>query len=51
VQRLMEDARGREQMISEFDAIMDKLGKGAASRQAAQVILEEIGANIERKHT
>jgi lipid A disaccharide synthetase len=51
VQLLMEDAREREQMISEFDAIMGKLGKGAASRQAAQVIQEEIGANIETKHT
>src|SRR6266436_3822427 len=40
--RLMEDACAREQMISEFDAIMAKLGGGGASEKAAQAIMEEL---------
>ena len=42
VRRLMEDACAREQMISEFDAIMGKLGRGGASEKAAQAIMEEV---------
>jgi lipid-A-disaccharide synthase len=42
VQALVEDARERERMISEFDAIISKLGGGGASERAARVILEEI---------
>ena len=42
VQRLIKDARAREQMISEFDSIMGKLGKGGASEKAAQVIMVEL---------
>jgi lipid-A-disaccharide synthase len=42
VRRLMEDACAREQMISEFDAIMAKLGSGGASEKAAQAIMEEL---------
>jgi lipid-A-disaccharide synthase len=42
VQRLMEDACARAHMISEFDAIMAKLGRGGASEKAAQAIMEEL---------
>jgi lipid-A-disaccharide synthase len=42
VRRLMEDACAREQMISEFDVIMAKLGSGGASEKAAQAIMEEL---------
>jgi lipid-A-disaccharide synthase len=41
--RLMENADAREQMISEFDAIVGKLGKGEASEKAAGAIVEEVG--------
>src|SRR3989440_5965640 len=40
---LMEDADGRARMISEFDALVGKLGGDRASEKAAQAILEEIG--------
>ncbi|SRR6266487_1854808 len=43
VQRLIGQARAREQMISEFDSIMGKLGSDGASEKAAQVIVAEIG--------
>ena len=43
VELLMEDARAREQMISEFDAIMGKIGGPRASENAARAIIEEIG--------
>jgi lipid-A-disaccharide synthase len=39
---LMDDARARERMISEFDAIIDKVGTGGASEKAAQAIIEEV---------
>jgi lipid-A-disaccharide synthase len=42
VRRLAEDAKAREQMISQFDAIVSKLGEGGASEKAARAILEEI---------
>ena len=42
VQLLMEDARACQQMISEFDAIMGKVGRGGASEKAAQAIMEEL---------
>ena len=42
-QPLMEDARTRERMISEFDAIVSKLGGSGASERAARAILKEIG--------
>jgi lipid-A-disaccharide synthase len=42
VQQLIGQARAREQMISEFDSIMGKLGKGGASEKAAQVIRNEL---------
>ena len=41
VQPLIENARAREQMISEFDSIMGKLGRGRAGEKAAQVIIGE----------
>jgi lipid-A-disaccharide synthase len=42
MQRLIGQARAREQMISEFDSIMGKLGSGGASEKAAQVIRNEL---------
>jgi lipid-A-disaccharide synthase len=41
--QLTEDNDAREQMISEFDAIVGKLGVGEASEKAAAAIIEEIG--------
>ena len=41
--QLMENADAREQLISEFDAIIGKLGTGEASKNAAGAIIEEIG--------
>jgi lipid A disaccharide synthetase len=46
VQLLMEDSRTRERMISEFDAIVGKVGTGGASEKAAQAIVEEIGKSM-----
>jgi lipid-A-disaccharide synthase len=43
VWQLMENADTREQMISEFDTIVGKLGEGEASEKAAEAIIEEIG--------
>jgi lipid-A-disaccharide synthase len=43
VWQLMENADARERMISDFDAIIAKLGKGEASEKAAGAIIEEIG--------
>ncbi|PYK09020.1 MAG: lipid-A-disaccharide synthase [Verrucomicrobia bacterium] len=42
-QPLMEDTRTRDRMISEFDAIISKLGSSGASERAARAILKEIG--------
>jgi lipid-A-disaccharide synthase len=41
VRSLMEDQNARDRMISEFDAIMSKLGGSGASERAAQAILQE----------
>jgi hypothetical protein len=38
-------------MISEFDAVVGKLGKGEASEKAAATVMEEIGGNAGMKHT
>jgi lipid-A-disaccharide synthase len=46
-QPLMEDARMRERMISEFDAIISKLGGSGASERAARAILKEIRRSAE----
>ena len=43
VLRLMNDLSAREQMISEFDAIIEKLGETGASAKAAQAITQELG--------
>jgi lipid-A-disaccharide synthase len=40
--RLMKDPAVRDQMISEFDAIIEKLGETGASAKAAQAILNEL---------
>src|SRR5246127_642245 len=42
VQLLMEDESARDRMISDFDAIITKLGGAGASERAAQAILEEL---------
>ena len=42
LQSLMEDASMRDKMISEFDAIVGKLGGSGASHRAAEAILEEV---------
>ena len=42
-QSFMEDARTRERMISEFDAIISTLGGSGASERSARAILKEIG--------
>jgi lipid-A-disaccharide synthase len=44
VQPLIENANARERMISEFDAIIPKLGETGASERAARAIIEEIGS-------
>jgi hypothetical protein len=38
----MNDPAKREQMISEFDAIIEKLGEAGASAKAARAILAEL---------
>jgi lipid-A-disaccharide synthase len=43
VQPLIENANAREQMISQFDAIIPKLGDSGASERAARAIIEELG--------
>src|SRR5205823_14553946 len=40
--RLIENADARERMISEFDAVIAKLGEGEASERAARTIVEEL---------
>src|SRR5262245_47407621 len=42
VRLLMEDAPARDRMISDFDAIISKLGGTGASERAAQAILKEL---------
>jgi lipid-A-disaccharide synthase len=42
VRRLMEDATARDRMISDFDAIISKLGGTGASQRAARAILKEL---------
>src|SRR5438876_5187055 len=42
VWRLMENADARERMISEFDAVVAKLGGSGASGRAAQAIIAEL---------
>jgi lipid-A-disaccharide synthase len=44
VQPLIENANARERMISEFDAIIPKLGDSGASERAARAIIEEIAS-------
>jgi lipid-A-disaccharide synthase len=46
VQPLIEDANARERMISEFDAIVPKLGGSGTSQGAARAIIEEIRSAI-----
>jgi lipid-A-disaccharide synthase len=43
VRELMEKTDARVRMIDEFDEIVGRLGKGDASKKAAQAIMDEIG--------
>jgi lipid-A-disaccharide synthase len=43
VLQLLNEPSAREQMISEFDSIIQTLGEGGASEKAARAILQEIG--------
>jgi len=45
VRLLMDESSARDRMISNFDAIIGKLGGAGASERAAQAILEEIKTN------
>src|SRR5436305_6374341 len=40
---LVEDVHAREEMISEFDSIIGRLGETGASERAARAIIEEMG--------
>jgi lipid-A-disaccharide synthase len=42
VRLLMEESAMRDRMISDFDAIISKLGGSGASERAAQAILDEL---------
>jgi lipid-A-disaccharide synthase len=42
VRSLIEDANARDRMISDFDSIIGKLGRGGASETAAQTIIQEL---------
>ncbi len=42
--QLINDPAARDEMISEFDRIVAKLGEGGASERAARAIVEELGA-------
>ncbi|HEX8899119.1 MAG TPA: lipid-A-disaccharide synthase, partial [Chthoniobacterales bacterium] len=44
--RLMNNEAPRQQMISEFDAIVARLGESGASVKAAKAILQEVGAEL-----
>jgi lipid-A-disaccharide synthase len=44
MQPLIENANARERTISQFDAIIAKLGDSGASERAARAIIEEIGS-------
>jgi len=46
VRLLMENANARDRMISEFDAIVGKLGGSGASDRAARAILGELQATV-----
>jgi lipid-A-disaccharide synthase len=43
VRPLIEDEKARNQMISQFDVVIPKLGGSGASEKAARAIIEEIG--------
>jgi lipid-A-disaccharide synthase len=47
--RLMNDPSAREQMISEFDAIIEKLGETGASAKAARAIFQELGGEVSHR--
>jgi len=49
VLRLMYNQAARNRMITEFDAIVPKLGEGGASAKAARTIVEELGTIMESR--
>jgi lipid-A-disaccharide synthase len=50
VWQLIVNESAREQMISDFDAVVGKLGKSDAGEKAAGAIIAEIGNNVGMKH-
>lgn len=46
VLQLVNDPTARDQMISEFDAIIEKLGEAGASAKAADAIVQELSGKI-----
>src|SRR5207249_7486478 len=44
VLKMINDTAARDEMISEIDRIVAKLGEGGASEKAARAIVEELGA-------
>lgn len=48
VLQLLNEPASRERMISEFDAVIEKLGEAGASANAARVILEELNQTNRR---
>jgi lipid-A-disaccharide synthase len=48
VRPLIEDQQTRARMISEFDAMVAKLGDSGASQRAARAIMEEIGRSTSK---
>ena len=51
VLRLMNDRNARDLVISEFDAIIAKLGESGASTKAARVIVDELNVGRPRMNT
>jgi lipid-A-disaccharide synthase len=49
VLELMNDVGGRDAMVSEFDAIIAKLGESGASAKAARVILDELSETLPKR--
>jgi lipid-A-disaccharide synthase len=43
--KLLNDPASRQQMVTDFDGIIEKLGETGASEKAARAILEELGGS------
>jgi hypothetical protein len=42
----MDEPAVREQMISDFDGVVEKLGESGASARTAQAIVEELNGSV-----